>query len=699
MPQQLIDCQEDSQESRCQIARECLYGKGRPNNVMMAFDILNELAKEGHADSQFLLGSMYERGEFVSQNFLVAMKFYHCAAKQNHIKAHKSLAILYEEGWGDGCFNLEKSFHHFKIGAAGGDNVSLSNLARYYEHGICVKRNQLKAVEYHVKSANAQNHRSFEWLMKLWLETGDAIEYMYSALSNKIRYESRKSKHVLNDDLKIKFKIENTIFEISKENFTGDLLLPEDVERFNQKLIMAKKGDMVSQYDVAMMYMDGVGVFKDNFKSWEFAKKSSKQKYAPAQFLMGELCGLQYDLYHTPERYKFYKDSSEQGYLPAIKKLGLISEITMAKITENYYVNIISETNKSEEIYNNYEKSAKAGDMYSCYVMGYMHHVGFRTSKDIEKAKKWYETAINLGHKNSSYNLNCIYEKNLNEKDTAQVNKSFTSAVRALEMGRKSCDDIITKYENLNLSQCNKNILNEIKSLVEIGKFNADEIKWMPQESNDKNLKYQKPLNTFELKTDRNPSDQSDIIFGGDCMVWSMRNLWEIPYTVVLQIFNACGWQWHVHRNISAYCEMGFDYVDFQYGDKYCSFDNIPDNSIILTHRHVTVKKNGKIIDSYNSAFDIFEFDNWTRCDIFFKEEMGISRKNNDNKKGLYRIPVQVCGFYVPQGVICKNSPLIDEFHGKFKCAKIKKPPFEYSENHGLGIPVLDSEMLLKILS
>ena len=392
-----------SQHDRCDFARRCLKGDGVDMDCVLAFEILNQLAKEGHAEGQYLLGSMYDWGCFVPQNYLTAMKFYNCATAQSHAGACRSLGFLYLDGWGTGESNPGESFRCFKAAAKLGDADAMHQLGNFYQSGIWVKKFKMKSLQYYVKSANICHARRtylqmFElsgarvtgWeLLELWDER-QSVKYMKAAAGSSRNYDFAQPLHVLNNGVEIniaKGKFKKNAFKINRKNFRGVCLLPDDVLEFGKKLASANAGDMVSQYEVALMYRNGTGVYKDNVQSWVYAKKSSGQKYAPAQYLMGELCGLQHEKYSTVERYQFYKDSSEQGYVPAIQKLGLISEITMPESKENDEKCELIATHKSQEIYDNYEKSAKAGDMYSNYMMGYMHHVGFRVAQNIETAK------------------------------------------------------------------------------------------------------------------------------------------------------------------------------------------------------------------------------------------------------------------------------------------------------------------------
>jgi TPR repeat protein len=58
------------------------------------------LAERGSADAQALLGFMYEFGRGVPQDAVVAVHWYLCAAEQGHATAQYQLGLMYDKGQG-----------------------------------------------------------------------------------------------------------------------------------------------------------------------------------------------------------------------------------------------------------------------------------------------------------------------------------------------------------------------------------------------------------------------------------------------------------------------------------------------------------------------------------------------------------------------------------------------------------------------
>ena len=65
-----------------------------------AFELFQVLAEQGDAESQFVLGMLYDDGEGVKQNYQQAAEWYQKAANQGHAMAQYNLGILYQFGLG-----------------------------------------------------------------------------------------------------------------------------------------------------------------------------------------------------------------------------------------------------------------------------------------------------------------------------------------------------------------------------------------------------------------------------------------------------------------------------------------------------------------------------------------------------------------------------------------------------------------------
>lgn len=65
-----------------------------------AFSIYQQLADQDHAKAQFNLGVMYDRGQYVAQDYAQAVVWYQKAAEQGNANAQYNLALKYQMGQG-----------------------------------------------------------------------------------------------------------------------------------------------------------------------------------------------------------------------------------------------------------------------------------------------------------------------------------------------------------------------------------------------------------------------------------------------------------------------------------------------------------------------------------------------------------------------------------------------------------------------
>ena len=92
-------------------AEDPVYKQGlaaaRKGDYSTAIKVWMPLAQQGHAETQYRLGSLYRLGLGVKKNPEEAFKWFSRAAEQNHAKATYNLAVLYELGVGTPANDLK----------------------------------------------------------------------------------------------------------------------------------------------------------------------------------------------------------------------------------------------------------------------------------------------------------------------------------------------------------------------------------------------------------------------------------------------------------------------------------------------------------------------------------------------------------------------------------------------------------------
>lgn len=115
------------------------------NNMTLAFKKFHAAAKEGHSDSQFNVGLMYEQGIGTTKNEKEAFVWYKKAAEQGNTGAQFNLGVLYENGKGT-PIDYTKANYWYRKAAVQGDGLAVGNLGMLYVRAQGVKENKVAGV-------------------------------------------------------------------------------------------------------------------------------------------------------------------------------------------------------------------------------------------------------------------------------------------------------------------------------------------------------------------------------------------------------------------------------------------------------------------------------------------------------------------------------------------------------------------------
>lgn len=115
------------------------------NNMPMAYKAFLAAAKEGHIDSQFNLGVMYEQGIGIAKNDKEAVFWYEKAAAQGSSAAQYNLGVLYENGRGT-AVDFAKANDLYRKASLQGDALAVGNLGMLYIRGDGVIENKIAGV-------------------------------------------------------------------------------------------------------------------------------------------------------------------------------------------------------------------------------------------------------------------------------------------------------------------------------------------------------------------------------------------------------------------------------------------------------------------------------------------------------------------------------------------------------------------------
>ena len=115
------------------------------NNMPLAYKKFLVATKEGHADSQFNLGVMYEQGIGTTKNEKEAVIWYTKAAEQGNSGAQFNLGVLYENGLGT-PIDYAKANKWYRKASLQHDGLAIGNLGMLYIRAQGVKENKIAGV-------------------------------------------------------------------------------------------------------------------------------------------------------------------------------------------------------------------------------------------------------------------------------------------------------------------------------------------------------------------------------------------------------------------------------------------------------------------------------------------------------------------------------------------------------------------------
>lgn len=112
------------------------------NNLPLAYQEFRAAADQGHADSQFNVALMYEKGIGVAKDETQAVVWYAKSATQGNSNAQFNLGVMYENGRGT-AVDFAKANEWYRKASVQGDPLAIGNLGMLYVRGQGVKENKV----------------------------------------------------------------------------------------------------------------------------------------------------------------------------------------------------------------------------------------------------------------------------------------------------------------------------------------------------------------------------------------------------------------------------------------------------------------------------------------------------------------------------------------------------------------------------
>lgn len=163
-------------------------------DVTLAVEEFRVAAAEGHSDSQFNLGLMYEQGIGVGKDEKEALTWYLKAAQLGNSNAQFNLAVLYENG--RGCdVDFKEAHRWYREAVMKGDGLAVGNLGMLYLRGQGVQEDKIAGLALLLMSVTMDNSPENRAKQNISLTRGVTAKVIEE--SQKLASEMDTNKNVL----------------------------------------------------------------------------------------------------------------------------------------------------------------------------------------------------------------------------------------------------------------------------------------------------------------------------------------------------------------------------------------------------------------------------------------------------------------------------------------------------------------------
>ena len=261
-------------------------------------------AKQGDAESQGLLGYLYETGRGVPQSFAEALRWYGEAARNGAALALYCLGRLHEDGRG-AQQDFGKAAQYYSKAARRGEQRSLGRLGYLYETGRGVTQSLRDAADCYRKAAGSGDAFA-EYRLGLMHLTGQG------APRNPWRAEELLIKAARQGNPGAVYEL--GIMCLRRQSFEKAFLLLRKAAELGHDGAMKSLGDM---------YRDGRGVRHSFENAILFYRKAAARGNAGAASGIGD---IYFFLQKYAEAAAWYCRAASRGYAEAQRKLGQMYE-------------------------------------------------------------------------------------------------------------------------------------------------------------------------------------------------------------------------------------------------------------------------------------------------------------------------------------------------------------------------------------
>ena len=246
----------------------CRDGVGVERNLGNAVKWCRKAAETGFEEGMFDMGMLYVRGIGVDENAKSAFKWFRRGAEKGHPMSLYKFGQCYKLGYGTDKDEDEaqkwqnKAVEVWKKAADGGDTDAMVRLAELYKGGDVVELDKEEAVKWYRKAAESGNADA-QLRLALCYHDGEGIEEDVEEAAKWMLKSAEQGTSRESQWLMGRFYEDGTGVEQN---------LAEAVKWFERS---AKKGFNPAKYSLAMCYLHGKGVQKDESRAEELLKDAA----------------------------------------------------------------------------------------------------------------------------------------------------------------------------------------------------------------------------------------------------------------------------------------------------------------------------------------------------------------------------------------------------------------------------------------
>ncbi|CAB4418116.1 unnamed protein product [Rhizophagus irregularis] len=292
------------------------------------------------------------------------------------------------------------------------ENYSITNDQNDIKSGSIKSGEELKKTE----EINTSNSSSL----------GNILE-LAKAIDCVISFDLEKSE--ISSSSKNQSSIAYMILGYSKEDFESE----KYHDSTHSEIVTVE--NLLPQYNLALYYEDGIGVNKDEKKSFEIMTQLAEKGYLNAQIVLGNYysSGIGTEI-NKVKAFESYKLAAEKGHKEAQYQLGIL------------YEHGDGVEDKAFEIM---RQLADKRHPNAQFQLGYYYATGIGTEINKAKAFELHKMAADKGHKDAQYQLGILYEHG--EGVDKDVKKAFEIMRHLADEGQTTAQARLGYYYNIGI--------------------------------------------------------------------------------------------------------------------------------------------------------------------------------------------------------------------------------------------------------